>query len=56
MFVIYHYEEVMGRGATLIDATVPSVKIAEEWIKDKGLPSIRYHYEKVEYYFGKRTW
>ena len=57
MFVIYHYEEVMGKVVTLIDATlIPSAKIAEEWIKDKGLPSIKYHYKKVEYYFGKRTW
>ena len=57
MFVIYHYEEVMGKVVTLIDATlVPSAKIAEEWIKDKGLPSMKYHYKKVEYYFGKRTW
>ena len=56
MFVIYHYEEVMGKGVMLIDATVPSPKIAEEWIQNKGLPSIRYHYEKVKYYFGKRTW
>ena len=56
MFIIYHYHNFMGVSGVVFDMTVPTEKIAEEWIAEHGNPSIRYNYEKVGYYFGKRTW
>lgn len=56
MFIIYHYHNFMGVSGVIFDMTVPTEKMAEEWIAEHGNPSIRYNYEKVGYYFGKRIW
>lgn len=56
MFVIYHYETILGKCALLFDQVVPSKRLAEDWIKHFGKDGKHYKFEKVGYYFGERTW
>lgn len=56
MFVIYHYETILGKCALLFDQVVSSKRLVGEWIKQFGEKDIHYKFEKVGYYFGEGTW